>query len=373
MPSSSPHILVAPLDWGLGHTARCVPVMQRLLARGCRVTVAGEAWQRSFYAQTFPKAVESGALKLRDLAGYNVRYAKTGAGLLPQIFRQGPRILRAIRAEHRWLRAFADTEGIDGVISDNRYGLHHPSLPTVIMTHQLSPRTGLGAAMNAVVRGMHYRALKKFGACWVVDAAEAPGLSGALAHPEKLPAHARYIGLLSQFPAGGRLATKRDKPDGALLVLLSGPEPQRTLLSEKLWAQVQGYGGRVVFVEGREDAPVPDVIPAHIIHHRRLTSAALKPLLEAASTVVCRSGYSTLMDLVALGKRAIVIPTPGQTEQEYLAALLHARGVFYAARQENFLLEEALQMAKGFPFHRDEPRSSFHAFVPVLDAWLGTL
>lgn len=372
-PSVNKHILVAPLDWGLGHTARCVPVVQCLLARGCQVTAVGEEWQQSFYEQTFPHEVGTGVLRLCALDGYNVRYAKTGTGFLPRMLRQWPRILRTIRAEHDWLRAFVEAERIDGIISDNRYGLHLPTVPSVILTHQLSPRTGLGSAMDAGARNIHYRTLKKFSACWVVDKTDGPGLSGALAHPRKLPENARYIGLLSQFSEGQKFAATEDVHGGPLLVLLSGPEPQRTLLAKKLWAQVQQHNGPVVFVEGREDAPVPEVIPAHIRYYRRLTSTALKPLLEVASTIICRSGYSTLMDLAALGKRAIIIPTPGQTEQEYLAKLLHARGVFYAAQQADFLLKEALLKAESFPFRREEPAGAFEAFVPVLHAWLEAL
>src|SRR4028119_2481792 len=154
--------------------------------------------------------------------------------------------------------------------------------------------------MDGLLRRLHYRALQKFGACWIVDVPAAPGLSGKLAHPGPLPRNARYVGFLSQFAAESREAESHAANENSLLILLSGPEPQRTMLSQKLWAQVQGYKGQVVFVEGREDAPVPTNIPPHIIHHRRLTSSGLRPLLEAASIVVCRSGYSTLMDLVAL-------------------------------------------------------------------------
>lgn len=376
MPERYPplHILVAPLDWGLGHTSRCVPVIRHLLNRGCRVSAAGNVSQLLFYEQTFSAETASGALRLRVLDGYNVRYAKSSGGFLPRILRQAPRILRTIRIEHRWLRSLIKEERIDGIISDNRYGLHHPRVPCVILTHQLSPRTGLGAMMDGFFRRIHCRALEKFGVCWVVDTAEAPGLSEALAHPPVVPKRARHIGLLSQFSDGSSNVLFRDVQDGSLLVLLSGPEPQRTLLSQKLWAQVQRYDGQVVFVEGKEDASVPPNIPPHISHHRRLTSQALKPFLEAASTVICRSGYSTLMDLAALNKRAVIIPTPGQTEQEYLAQTFAARGVFATARQEDFSLADALAQLGDLP--RCEPAFSandFQIFQPVVDEWLATL
>jgi predicted glycosyltransferase len=199
-------------------------------------------------------------------------------------------------------------------------------------------------------------------------------MSGALAHPGALPHNAEYVGLLSQFSDLNQQAERDHERGGPLLILLSGPEPQRTLLSQKLWAQVQEYNGQVFFVEGREDAPVPERVPPHITHHCRLTAKALKPLLEAASTVICRSGYSTLMDLAALGKRAIIIPTPGQTEQEYLAQMLADRGLFATARQENFSLPTALaQLETIGQRSQNITTDDFRIFYPVVDDWLTTL
>ena len=374
-PTDTPlHILVAPLDWGLGHTSRCVPVIRHLLERGCRVTAAGTEAQQSFLQQTFQEETASGALRLRTLAGYNVRYAKTGSGFLPRILRQVPRILRTIRAEHRWLQAIVEEEGIDGIISDNRYGLHHARVPSVILTHQLSPRTGLGTWMDGMLRRFHYRALRKFDDCWIVDVATSPGMSGALAHPPALPRNARHIGLLSQFSDANFQAPAGTSPAGHLLILLSGPEPQRTMLSQKLWAQLRHYELPAVFIEGRADALIPDHIPPNITHHRRLTSTTLKPLLEAASAVICRSGYSTLMDLVALRKRAVTIPTPGQTEQEYLAEMLAARGIFATARQEDFSLPKALVQLQSLRQSNQEiSTEDFRIFQRVADDWLTSL
>jgi UDP-N-acetylglucosamine transferase subunit ALG13 len=158
-----------------------------------------------------------------------------------------------------------------------------------------------------------------------------------------------------------------------LLVLLSGPEPQRTLLSQKLWQQVQGYKGEVVFVEGTNAAERPADIPGHISWYGKITKKDLQPLLQNAAVVICRSGYSTLMDLVAMNKKAIVIPTPGQTEQKYLARHLHRDGVFFACSQRNFDLHRALSDVKLFPFKELALRHAFEDHKAVLDNWLKTL
>ncbi len=338
-----------------------MPLIRHLLARGHAVTAAGNAVQAAFLRNTFPH------LEVAPLKGYDVRYSHTARGFLPRLLAQGPRLMRCVKLEHRWLQGLLEHRDFDGIISDNRYGLCHPRVPSVILTHQLSPRTGLGVVPDAVLRRLHYRALQKFGAVWVVDVPEAPGLSGALGHPSTVPRSAQYIGLLSGMAEEKSFGSGGENP---LLVLLSGPEPQRTVLSELLWKEVAIHPGPVVFVEGTTSAPRPAAGPPHIRWHAQLSPAALRPLLESAPLVICRSGYSTLMDLAALGKRAILIPTPGQTEQEYLARRLHHNGIFLRCAQKDFRLEEVLEAAVRFPFHPLYMPRAHCLFEPVLDAWV---
>jgi len=368
--AAQPHILLAPLDWGLGHTARCVPIIRHLVARGCSVTLAGNEAQRHYYAQVFGDAAP--LIRYRHLRGYGVRYARHRALFLPHLAAQLPRLAAAVRAEHRWLAKAAEEDGYTGVISDNRYGLWHSRIPSVILTHQPGLRSGLGAAVDAALRAVHYRHLERFGQCWIVDVPEAPGLSGALSHPRRLPAGAQHIGLLSAL--GEAAAVDKAADAAPLLILLSGPEPQRTLLADALWAQLPAVAGPVVFAEGRADAPPRTPQRPDVAHHALLTGDALTSAISGARAVVCRSGYSTLMDLVALGQRcAVLIPTPGQAEQEYLARSLHAGEHFLAARQEGFSLADALEAAEGFPFKPVGMPGAHQLFGPVVDAWLGRI
>lgn len=301
------------------------------------------------------------------LAGYNVKYAANESAFLLKIAQQVPSILQAIKQEHQWLKQVVAEQEIDAVISDNRYGLHHPDIPCAIMTHQLQVLTGKGSIADGVIRSLHKSHLEKFSECWVVDIADAPGLSGKMGHPAKLPAHTRYLGLLSQAE---KKSTENSKD---LVVILSGPEPQRTILSQKLWQQAMQYEGRVVFVEGKADAPVPGNIPAHITHHQLLTKDTLQNALNSAQLVICRSGYSTLMDLVKLQKKAILIPTPGQTEQEYLGKELQQQGAFISLPQKTFDLQEALSQASSFPFKQLQFSGAFDIHKKVLDNWLETI
>jgi UDP:flavonoid glycosyltransferase YjiC (YdhE family) len=355
-------ILVAPLDWGLGHTTRCVPLIRHLQQAGHAVTVAGDAIQLQYLARTFP-GIDSIVLE-----GYNISYGRTRRGFIWSILRQVPHILRSIRREHQWLLKLLQQHRFDGIISDNRYGLYHPEIPSVIMTHQLQIYTGMGPRSDELLRSMHYRYLERFGDCWIVDMAGQPNLSGKLGHPRLTPANARYIGLLSQLDA--------ERPKSGqqhLLVLLSGPEPQRSMLSDLIWQQIQDYDGLVAFVEGTGEVPLRTSTPSHVTYYTRITKDALQPLLTNAHTVICRSGYSTLMDLACFGRKAILVPTPGQTEQEYLARYLQQEQVFLAMPQKGFDLSAALQRAKTFPFRKLDVETGYSLYKDVVDAWLKKL
>jgi len=323
---------------------------------------AGNRWQIDFIYKAFP-TIESVLLD-----GYNIAYSRTGWGFMPAIIMQVPKILNTIRREHQWLMDLCKQQHFDGIISDNRYGLYHPLIPSVILTHQLQVQTGRGKLSDNIFARMHYKMLQKFNRCWVVDVATVPNLSGRLAHPQALPGNACYIGLLSQFERSAKEQTAQH-----LLILLSGPEPQRSILSSMLWQQALEYEGNVVFVEGSNDVSYPANIPPHILYHQQIPKAVLQPLIEHASMVVCRSGYSTLMDLVALNKKAILIPTPGQTEQEYLARHLHAEGIFFRAPQKNFNLSATLQSAASFPFNKPAFTNAHSQYKKVIDNWLLSL
>ncbi len=282
---------------------------------------------------------------------------------------QMPRLVRTIRKEHEWLKNLTQQRHFDGIISDNRYGLFHNTIPSVMMTHQLQVQSGMGEAADHLIRKMHYKYIQRFRRCWVIDVGEVPNLSGKLAHPGTLPKNAQYIGLLSQIAGEAELKGL----DAHLLVLLSGPEPQRSILSAILWEQAKEYKGRVVFVEGSTYAEQPSDIPPNIEYHKQVTSRELLPLMQQAWMVVCRSGYSTLMDLVALNKKAILIPTPGQTEQEYLGKHLHKEGVFYSVSQKRLNLEQALQDIKLFPFRPVELKEGHKQYVNVVEQWVKSL
>ncbi|TMI85631.1 MAG: glycosyl transferase family 28, partial [Bacteroidetes bacterium] len=111
-------ILVAPLDWGLGHATRCIPIIQHLLKADVEVWLAGEGAQEKLLADEFPD------LPFLSLHGYRIRYARSAIGLVKNILFQAPKIVKAIRNENKWLAKMIDEHHFDAVISDNRYGLY---------------------------------------------------------------------------------------------------------------------------------------------------------------------------------------------------------------------------------------------------------
>ena len=370
MPTNKPKkILIAPLDWGLGHTARCIPIIGHILRLGYVPVVACNQWQRSFIEATFSD------IEYIHLDGYNITYSKWNriaqSGLLSQL----PRITNTIKKEQLWLRQHAMKTQIDGIISDNRYGLYLHGTPSVILTHQLQVQTGMGLLPDRLVQKLHYNYLNHFSETWIPDMSGANNMGGILSQPSQLPGHYRYIGLLSRFEEEAPLAGTEESDFSAqpLLILISGPEPQRGQLSHILWQQALAHAGAVVFVDGSASAIVPGDVPPHITYHKLLTGDDLKNLLAAASMVICRSGYSSLMDLVALGKRAILIPTPGQTEQEYLAKHLTERGIFYSVPQNKFDLQRHLDEAITFPFHPLPRVGPFGMYKAVLEDWISSL
>lgn len=289
-----------------------------------------------------------------------------------------PKILIRIKREKGWLGHFVAREGLDLIISDNRYGLSIPGIPCIFVTHQLLIKTPFGPWADRRLQALNYRIIRRFSRCWIPDIAIG-GLAGDLSHPERMPSiPTRYIGWLSRFgsPAAGdssdpgivqgkgRAPIPVDRghagaPSPLLLVLLSGPEPQRTLLEKDIFRQAQALADkpslcRLVIVRGvpgergsTSHLPASSALalPSWVNAYDHLNARALEPLLEAASLVLARPGYSTVMDLERLGKRAIFIPTPGQTEQEYLGPYLAAKGWAACVDQRVFSLAKALEMA----------------------------
>lgn len=337
--NSPKRLLVAPLDWGLGHATRCIPLIRALLHLGCEVMIAAEGRQAALLSQEFPE------IPVLTLRGYRVEYAEGTGGFGIKMIRQLPKIRKAIHQEHAWLKEAVARHQIDAVISDNRFGLHHPGIPCAIMTHQLRIKSPFGKITEKWLQQVNYHYIEKFDTCWIVDFEGPENLAGELSHPVKMPSiPVRYLGALSRFEYS-RQAMRYD-----LLVLISGPEPQRTLFEKLILEQLKDTSFSALIVSGKPGEHFEKAITPNISMVNHLDSTALNEVLLQSQLVVCRSGYSSVMDLVKMHKKALLIPTPGQTEQEYLAKYLKQKGYFPTLTQEKFDLQTALEISAHFPY-----------------------
>lgn len=335
------HVLIGPLDWGLGHATRCIPIIYSLQQQGFEVIIAADGPTKNLLKKEFPNVV------FTELKGYKIRYSSHGALLLLNIFMQLPKLLWCIYREHQWLKKISAAYKIDMIISDNRLGLYHASIPCFYITHQLKIKTG-NRFTEWLAQKIHYRFINKYTACWVPDNETINDLAGELSHPKVLPhTPVKYLGPLSRFEK----ITVEKKYD--LLVILSGPEPQRTVFENLMIKELKTFTGTTMLVRGlpgiqEDDAVFVSTNRVTTVNH--LSAVALNQVIQQSDIIISRSGYTTIMDLVKLQQKAILIPTPGQTEQEYLAAYLLEKKIFFCVPQKNFSLEHALQQVAEFSF-----------------------
>ncbi|MBK8562236.1 MAG: glycosyltransferase [Saprospiraceae bacterium] len=335
-------ILVAPLGWGLGHATRCVPIIHELQRQGAEVVLASDGRALTLLRQEFPE------LTCLKLPSYDVQYRSRSMVL--SIAAQLPKILQAIRQEHSALGKIVVQHGIDAVISDNRFGCFSSKTRCIFITHQL--HIPVPKWMRWFVNTVNHHAIHRFDACWVPDVATEPNLSGALSHPSPslLRNKITYIGALT------RMRPPTSLPDSAgqaisrydVIAVLSGPEPQRTELEKLTVEQAAALPIKLLLVQGKPEQTTinADSYPKNIKVVPSMTAEALNQAIFESTVFIGRSGYSTVMDLVRLGKAALLIPTPGQAEQEYLAMKLAAENAFFAQQQHELNLTVGIAEAK---------------------------
>jgi predicted glycosyltransferase len=348
-------ILICPLDWGLGHATRCIPLIRELKYSGAEVVIASDGLQLALLREEFP---DTEFIRLR---GYNVKYShSTGAAI--KILFEIPRIAFKVLQEHIRLKKIIREYRISGVISDNRYGLWNKQVKTIFITHQLNLiAPGIFSISGLMLRWAVRFFARQFDECWIPDSASQENLSGKLSHGYKLPSNTRFIGLLSRFDLtfenGNGNVNKYD-----LVALVSGPEPQRTIFENKLLAQLPLRDLRCLILRGLPGKNEITNIRKNLDIADHQNSRQLHKILLKKPVVICRAGYSTLMDIAFTGNRAILIPTPGQTEQEYLAAMLDSKGYYVAQKQKDMNLEKALERLECNPV---EKIASYHLLYPA--------
>lgn len=329
-------ILVAPLNWGLGHATRCIPIIKKLKERGYEVIVAASDRPYHLLKKEFPELTHI------YFPNYEIDYPEKGK-MGWHMFKMAPEVFRQTGKEHRKLKKIIGRHKIKGVISDNRFGLSSKQVPCIFISHQLQLEMPKGwGVFKRLVNWINLSYMKKFEAIWIPDFEGEHNLSGSLSHFNHIPKNTTYLGLLSRF---SELKEKEVKETGSydLLISISGPEPQRTILENRLTEQALKLPYKTLMVVGKtEDGKESVDITENFKKVAHLNAERMYSAMRDAKYIICRSGYSTVMDLAAIAQKAAFIPTPGQSEQEYLAEKYKNEGLANFMAQDVVNIEQLI-------------------------------
>lgn len=335
-------ILICPLDWGLGHATRCIPIIKQLQNQNNTVVIAADKRPLQLLKKEFPQ------IEILKLNGYEISYP-SGRNMVAKMLMSIPKILAGIYREHQAIKKIIAEKNIDVVISDNRYGLWNKKIKSIFITHQIGIKSPFA---EKLIYKINKWFIEKYDECWIPDIEGEKNLSGDLSHKYSLPKNAKYIGWLSRFVPCHIEQSKtsqtisndeilRSAQDDYIFVILSGPEPQRAIFENKILAQAKNVTQNILVVQGKTEENKNEII-GNIALVSHLETEEMRRAILNAQKIICRSGYSTIMDLMVLGKTAMLVPTSGQTEQEYLAKYLSEKKMFKYIEQDKFDLRKAL-------------------------------
>jgi uncharacterized protein (TIGR00661 family) len=344
-------ILICPLDWGLGHATRCIPIIRMLLKKNATVIIAADGRPLALLKQEFPQ------LEFISLKGYDINYSANGSMVAKMVF-SIPKIYRGIKKEHEALKKIIEEKKIDVVISDNRFGLWNKEVKSVFITHQLMIKSPFA---EKLLHKKNLNYINQFDECWVPDADGKNNLSGDLAHKYELPKNTFFTGALSRFEHSNlthstksmlsedevlRVTASSNEYD--IMAIISGPEPQRSIFEELVIEQLRKLKLKALVVCGKTELEQKFETIENMTIVSHLKSDEMQEAILKSKIILARSGYSTIMDLSTLGKKVIFIPTPGQTEQEYLAKELMNKKIAFTQTQKEFNLASALQESENY-------------------------
>ncbi|PCH66280.1 MAG: glycosyltransferase [Bacteroidetes bacterium] len=327
-------VLVAPLDWGLGHATRCIPIISELLNQKAEVIIGvGSDSSKHILQEVFPSN------KFIEINGYDISYPSNG-NMAWSMMLKTPSILKRIKKEHDELDSLIRELKLDAVISDNRYGLWSDKIHSILITHQLNIQTPKYLNVAKPVLGKLAESfINKFNKCWIPDFKNEYSLSGKLSINAK--GNCLHIGPLSRFQINNT-NNQSYKKKWDITAIISGPEPQRTIFEELLITQLKSVDCRCLIIGGKPNIQEKRAIGKDITFVNHLSPIKFKEAVLSSEVLISRPGYSTIMDLYYLGAKAVFVPTPGQTEQEYLASYHLSQGNFYSQEQKKFDIKTVL-------------------------------
>lgn len=298
-------ILICPLNWGLGHATRSRPIIEQFIEKGHEVHLGGDGVSMEVLKNYYPK------LPIHNLAQLNIQY---GSSFWISLLKQLPQLFRWWNMDQKIIGHLYKQYHFDLIISDSRPGCHYHETNNILVISQLSPRLP-NQLLTWSAHRLFQSIFKPFNEIWIPDQTKELTLSGQLiVFPFHIPS--RRIGFLSKLEKSeGEVSSTIA---GRVLAIVSGPEPLRTRFEKDLVEQLKNENALIT--GGR---PYLKYQTSNYISY--LDATALKEEINKAEYIICRSGYSTLMDLASYGKKIILVPTPGQSEQIYLANHLQSK------------------------------------------------
>jgi hypothetical protein len=332
-------VCISPLDWGLGHATRCIPIALSFQELGYKVYIATDGYQEAILKEALPNA------HFLKLKGYGIRYTKLKSLLFFSLLWQVPKMIARITSEYFWLKKIQQQYNFDLIVSDNRFGFFHKNVNSVFITHQLNLQTPF-TWTSSLYQIILSKWLQNFKACWIPDTEEASNLSGVLIRPKHKPRIAIwYMGYLSRLHNKETISNESNENEIEFLGIVSGPEPQRTLFENQIWNAGNEAGISFVMIAGLPNQKLYNKItPSGALYHH-LAGKELTAQIQRAKYIICRGGYTSLMELFPFHKKLILVPTPGQTEQMYLAKYWSDQKWAISFDQSTFDLTKALQQA----------------------------
>lgn len=325
-------VLISALDWGLGHASRCIPLIKELQKNNCDITIAATEKQIAFYKS------ELNNVHFEKINAYNVRYSK----ILPFsfiLFLQLPKIFFAIYKEKKIIKKIINANTFDIIISDNRYGFRNKKVKSIFITHQLNIILPHSIQFfSRIINKLNKKLIEKFDECWIPDE-EFDGISFELGHSNFPKIKTKYLGCLSRFK---NIESVSFEGKYDIVALVSGPEPSRTEWEKLLVSELEKTSYSVLVLTGNPHTDKVFKVKNNLTIANHIETKELYHYLKSAKLVISRSGYSSLMDYKILKIKALIVPTKGQSEQEYLAVKCSENQIHYVLQQKDFKIDRVV-------------------------------
>lgn len=335
-PTVKRRILISPLNWGLGHATRLLPVIYALQKKGHECLIAGEEPAITVIKEVFP------GLKYIPIKGFKVRLSSSNKQVLKLLF-QFPAFIHSIFRDRITVQRLVKRYQIDLIISDNRYGFRNRSIPSILITHQTNPETGWFMSWTKPIVNLTLRWwVSRFNACWIPDINASPSISGRLSQ-KQLNTSTFFTGILSRLSVIDKTKFNNNIKTPDILVILSGPEPQRSQFESLIIKRFINSRHKVLVLQAQPNKTPLATPKGSVTLLPHCDASTYFRLLTGSKQIICRPGYSTLMDLFYINRKAILIPTPGQYEQLYLARHMMNSFKFKTIEQSCILKSSVLE------------------------------